>query len=163
RHAARGDRAAAGRARRSARRRAPADRPPPRRGRRRRRAARPRGGALVSDHAAAAPLSASAQKVQDALRARGLPNTVIELPGPLRPAADAAREGGGEVAQIGKSIIFRAPGSGRGVLVLTSGAHRVDESIIAGLLGEAIERADPAFVRDATGYAIGGVPPLGHA
>lgn len=110
-----------------------------------------------------APLSASAQKVQDALRARGLANTVIELAVPVRTAADAARAVGCEVGQIVKSIVFRARTSGRGVLVLTSGAHRVDEGIIAGLLGEPIDRADPAFVRETTGYAIGGVPPLGHA
>lgn len=110
-----------------------------------------------------APLSASAQKVQAALRERGLANTVIELAVPVRTAADAAREVGCEVGQIVKSIIFRARTSGRGVLVLTSGSHRVDEAIIAGLLGEPIDRADPAFVRDTTGYAIGGVPPIGHA
>ena len=110
-----------------------------------------------------APLSASAQRVQDELRKLGLENTVIELGVPVRTAADAAREAGCEVAQIVKSLIFRAQTSGRGVLVLTSGANRVDEAKIAALLGEPIGRADPAFVRDHTGFAIGGVPPIAHA
>jgi prolyl-tRNA editing enzyme YbaK/EbsC (Cys-tRNA(Pro) deacylase) len=108
------------------------------------------------------PLSASAQKVQDALRAHGLELRVIELAVPVRTAADAAREVGCEVGQIVKSLIFRAAKSDRGVLVLTSGANRVNEARIAELLGEPIERANPDFVRDRTGFAIGGVPPLAH-
>jgi len=111
---------------------------------------------------ASPPLSASAQKVQDAIRARGLDLTVIELAVPVRTAADAAREVGCEVAQIAKSIIFRAA-SGRGVLVITSGSNRVNEQRVTELIGEAIGRASPDFVREVTGFAIGGVPPLGHA
>jgi prolyl-tRNA editing enzyme YbaK/EbsC (Cys-tRNA(Pro) deacylase) len=108
-------------------------------------------------------LSASAQRVQDELARRGFANTVIELAIPVRTAADAAREAGCEVGQIVKSLIFRAVESGRGVLVLTSGSNRVDESKIAALLGEPIGRADPDFVREHTGFAIGGVPPVAHA
>ena len=111
----------------------------------------------------AAPSSASAQRVQDELRRLGFANTVFELAVPVRTAADAAREAGCEVSQIVKSIIFRATVSGRGVLVLTSGGHRVDEARVAELLGEPIGRADPAFVREHTGFAIGGVPPIAHA
>jgi prolyl-tRNA editing enzyme YbaK/EbsC (Cys-tRNA(Pro) deacylase) len=111
----------------------------------------------------APPLSASAAKVQDVIRSLGFANTVIELAIPVRTAADAAAAVGCEVRQIVKSIIFRAPQSDRGVLVLTSGANRVDEARITEQLGEPIGKADPAFVRERTGYAIGGVPPLGHA
>jgi prolyl-tRNA editing enzyme YbaK/EbsC (Cys-tRNA(Pro) deacylase) len=109
------------------------------------------------------PLKPSAQKVEDALRARGFPNEVVELPGSARTAADAAAAVGCEVGQIVKSLVFRARGSGRGVLVLASGAHRVDEARVAALAGEEIEKADAGFVREQTGFAIGGVPPLGHA
>jgi prolyl-tRNA editing enzyme YbaK/EbsC (Cys-tRNA(Pro) deacylase) len=101
--------------------------------------------------------------VQDAIAALGFSNTVIELAIPVRTAADAAREVGCEVAQIAKSVIFRGAESGRPVLVVTSGAHRVDEARVAALIGEAIGRADPDFVRASTGFAIGGIPPLGHA
>lgn len=110
----------------------------------------------------ARPLSASAQKVQDAIRARGFDHGVFELAVPVRTSADAAREIGCEVAQIAKSIIFRAS-SGRGVLVIASGANRVNEAAVTALIGETIGRASPDFVREVTGYAIGGIPPLGHA
>ena len=66
------------------------------------------------------------------------------------------------VAQIAKSLIFRTA-SGAPVLVIASGANRVDEAKVAALVGELIGRADAAFVRECTGYAIGGIPPLGHA
>jgi prolyl-tRNA editing enzyme YbaK/EbsC (Cys-tRNA(Pro) deacylase) len=108
-------------------------------------------------------LKPSAQKVQDALRARGFANEVVELPGSARTVADAAAAVGCGVGQIVKSLIFRARASGRGVLVLASGDHRVDEARVAALAGEEIEKADAAFVREQTGFAIGGVPPLGHA
>ena len=116
-----------------------------------------------SDAEPARPLSASAQKVQDALAAGGFAWRVIELPVPVRTAAEAAAQVGCTVGQIAKSIIFRAATSGRGVLVVTSGVNRVDEARIAALLGEPLGKADAAFVREATGFAIGGVPPLGHA
>ena len=108
-------------------------------------------------------LSASAQKVQDALAAAGFSWRVIELPVPVRTAAEAAAQVGCEVGQIAKSIIFRAATSGRGVLVVTSGTNRVDEARVASLLGEPLGKADATFVRETTGFAIGGVPPLGHA
>src|SRR5205814_9954998 len=108
-------------------------------------------------------LSRGARRVRDALARWGLANAVVGLAMPVRTAADAAREAGCEVAQIVKSLIFRAERSGRGVLVLTSGSNRVDEAKIAALLGEPIGRADPDFVREHTGFAIGGVPPIAHA
>ncbi|MBI5708905.1 MAG: YbaK/EbsC family protein [Candidatus Eisenbacteria bacterium] len=115
------------------------------------------------DRATPAPLSASAQKVQDAIAARGFPHRVFELEAPVRTAADAARAVGCEVGRIAKSLVFRGARTGRGVLVITSGANRVAEEKVAALLGEPLAKAEPAFVREATGFAIGGVPPLGHA
>lgn len=109
------------------------------------------------------PLKPSAQKVQDALRARGLANEVVELPASARSAAEAAAAVGCEVGQIVKSLVFRARASGRPVLVVASGRHRVDEARIAAVLGEEVERATADFVREQTGFAIGGVPPLAHA
>lgn len=88
---------------------------------------------------------------------------VLEFDASTRTAADAAAAIGCEVAQIAKSIIFKAAESGRAVLVITSGVNRVDEKKIRALVGEKIERADADFVRERTGFAIGGVPPVGHA
>jgi prolyl-tRNA editing enzyme YbaK/EbsC (Cys-tRNA(Pro) deacylase) len=110
----------------------------------------------------ASNLSASAQKVQDALAARGLALTVVELPQSTRTAAEAALAVGCSVGQIVKSIIFRAAQTNRPVLVVTSGANRVSEKAVAALLGEPLARADPEFVRTRTGFVIGGVPPIGH-
>lgn len=109
------------------------------------------------------PLPASAQRVQDALSVLGCATRVREMPGSTRTAADAAAACGCEQGAIVKSLIFRCAGSGRGILVLTSGTNRVHEKRLGRQLGEALERADADFVRAATGYAIGGVPPLGHA
>ena len=109
------------------------------------------------------PLKPSAQKVQDALRAAGFSNEVIELPDSARTAAEAAAAVGCEVAQIVKSLLFEARPSGRAVLVAASGSHRVDEKAVAAVLGETIARASADFVRERTGFAIGGVPPIGHA
>ncbi|BDG01478.1 YbaK/EbsC family protein [Anaeromyxobacter oryzae] len=109
------------------------------------------------------PLKASAQKVQDALRAAGFSNTVVELADSARTAADAAAAVGCDVGQIVKSLLFEAKPSGRAVLVAASGSHRVDEHAIAAVVGERIGRASAEFVRERTGFAIGGVPPIGHA
>jgi prolyl-tRNA editing enzyme YbaK/EbsC (Cys-tRNA(Pro) deacylase) len=109
------------------------------------------------------PLKPSAQKVQDALVAAGFANQVVELPDSARTAAEAAAAVGCDVGCIVKSLVFRARPSGRAVLVVASGANRVDEKAVKALLGEAIDRADADFVREQTGFAIGGVPPLGHA
>ncbi len=107
-------------------------------------------------------LSPSAQKVQDALTALGLPCRVIEHLESTRTAQEAADRVGVTLGQIVKSLVFRGKTSGKGMLILTSGANRVDEKIISQLAGEPIGRADPEFVRAMTGYAIGGVPPLAH-
>ncbi len=111
----------------------------------------------------ATPLKESARRVQEALAARGFDFQAREFPASTRTSAEAAAAIGCAVGQIAKSLIFRAKSTGRPVLVIASGANRVDEKALARLLGEPIGRADAEFVRSATGFAIGGVPPLGHA
>ena len=88
---------------------------------------------------------------------------VLEFETSTRTAAEAAAAIGCTVGQIAKSLIFRAVDSGRPVLAIASGSVRVDEARLSEVLGENIGRADAAFVREQTGYAIGGVPPLGHS
>ena len=106
--------------------------------------------------------SASARRFDAVLVARGLTGRVVELPESTRTAAEAAKAVGCELRQIVKSLVFRGRDSGNPVLILVSGANRVDEPWMAGYLGEHLERAHPEFARSATGYAIGGVPPAGH-
>jgi prolyl-tRNA editing enzyme YbaK/EbsC (Cys-tRNA(Pro) deacylase) len=101
--------------------------------------------------------------VQDALRAAGFAYEVVESPEPTRTAAEAARRVGCQVGQIAKSLVFRTATTGRPVLVIASGANTVNEFRIGMYLKEAVARAPAAFVREVTGFAIGGVPPLGHA
>jgi prolyl-tRNA editing enzyme YbaK/EbsC (Cys-tRNA(Pro) deacylase) len=107
-------------------------------------------------------LSPSAQKVQDQIRLLGFDYTVIEHAESTRTAQEAAERAGCELGQIVKSLIFKGKDSGKPILVLTSGANRVDEKRISEYAGEAIGRADADFVRLVTGFAIGGVPPIGH-
>ena len=107
-------------------------------------------------------LKASVARVQSALDALGFAFEVREFPEGTRTSADAAAAIGCTIDQIAKSLVFRGRDSGRPVLVVASGANRVDEKKVAALLGEKIKRADPDFVRDKTGFAIGGVPPVGH-
>jgi len=108
-------------------------------------------------------LSLSAQKIQNLLNSLGYDYTVIEHAESTRTAQEAADRAGCELGQIVKSLIFRGKTSGKPILVLTSGANRVDEKRISGYAGETISRADADFVRTVTGFAIGGVPPIGHA
>ncbi len=108
-------------------------------------------------------LSSAAQKVQDALRALGVAYEVTESTQPSRTAAEAARAVGCDVAQIAKSLVFKTATTGRAVLVITSGANRVNEWRIGVLLKEVLEKAPAAFVREHSGFAIGGIPPVGHA
>ena len=109
------------------------------------------------------PLSPSAQKIQDVLRSLGYDYTVIEHAESTRTAQEAADRAGCALGQIVKSLIFKGKESGKPILVLTSGANRVDEKRITEYAGEHIVRADADFVRAVTGFAIGGVPPIGHA
>ena len=108
------------------------------------------------------PLSPAAGRVAALLQAAGAAGPVVQLAQSTRTAADAAAAIGCTVAQIAKSIVFRAA-SDRAVLVITSGANRVDEARVAAALGEPLGKADATFVRTKTGYAIGGVCPIGHA
>jgi prolyl-tRNA editing enzyme YbaK/EbsC (Cys-tRNA(Pro) deacylase) len=101
----------------------------------------------------------SALKVQGAL---GADFQVLEFEAGTRTSEEAAAAIGCTVTEIAKSLIFRAA-DGRPVLVIASGTNRVDEKKVRALLGQKIERADADFVREATGYAIGGVPPVAHA
>ena len=107
-------------------------------------------------------LHQNAQRVQDALERLGFPFRVVELPQSTRTAVEAAQAIGCEVGQIVKSLVFRGKRGGRPLLIVVSGANRVNETSVAGLIGEPIEKADADFVREQTGYVIGGVPPVGH-
>ena len=109
------------------------------------------------------PLPPAAQRVQDALIALGRPYVVRQLDRSTRTAAEAAQAVGCQVGQIAKSLVFRGQTTGSPVLAIACGANRVSEARLADLLGEPVERASPEFVRETTGFAIGGVPPLGHA
>jgi prolyl-tRNA editing enzyme YbaK/EbsC (Cys-tRNA(Pro) deacylase) len=100
----------------------------------------------------------SAVRVQQMLGPR---YQVVEFDASTATAAEAAAAVGAGVGQIAKSLVFRRK-TGRPVLVVASGANRVDERKVGAILGEKIERADADFVRENTGFAIGGVPPVGH-
>ncbi len=102
----------------------------------------------------------SVERVRAALRAAGHPDTITEFPEGTRTAADAAAAVGCTVAQIAKSIVFRA--GARAVVVIASGANRVDAAKVSEAIGEKVRRADADWVREATGFAIGGVSPLGY-
>jgi len=108
-------------------------------------------------------LSDSARRVQRALAAAGVVAEVVELPRSTRTAVEAAAAVGCRVEQIAKSLVFRSIASGLPVLVIACGTNRVDERLVEAHLGSPIAKADADFVRRATGFAIGGVPPLGHA
>jgi prolyl-tRNA editing enzyme YbaK/EbsC (Cys-tRNA(Pro) deacylase) len=106
-------------------------------------------------------MKASVARVQDALRAAGVPAEIVEFPQSTRTAAEAAAAVGAQVGQIVKSLVFLA--GGRPLLVLVSGAHRADNAKLECAAGAAIQRADADTVRASTGFAIGGVPPVGHS
>ncbi|WP_337867775.1 YbaK/EbsC family protein [Meiothermus sp.] len=109
-------------------------------------------------------LSPSAQKVQDALNERGFAHLqVLELSASTRTAQEAADAVGCTVGQIVKSLIFRGATSGQPYLLLVSGVNRVDVHKVEESLGEQLIKPDAEYVRTITGFAIGGVPPLGHA
>lgn len=107
-------------------------------------------------------LSPSAQKIQTLLHSLGYDYTVIEHADSTRTAQEAADRAGCELGQIVKSMIFIGQQTGKPILVLTSGANRVDEKRISEYAGEGISRPQADFVRSVTGFAIGGVPPIGH-
>lgn len=107
-------------------------------------------------------LKTSAQKVQEALDSAGIEIKVVELPNSTRTASDAAKSIGCEISQIAKSLIFKTVNSSNPVLVIASGPNKVLEETIGTHLGESIVKADAEYIREVTGFAIGGIPPLGH-
>jgi prolyl-tRNA editing enzyme YbaK/EbsC (Cys-tRNA(Pro) deacylase) len=107
-------------------------------------------------------LPPAAHRVQTAALELGLNVDVRLMPDSTRTAAEAAAAVGCKVGQIVKSLIFKGKTSGKAYLLLVSGANRVNEHPMEHSIGEAIVKPDADFVRDATGYAIGGIPPLGH-
>jgi prolyl-tRNA editing enzyme YbaK/EbsC (Cys-tRNA(Pro) deacylase) len=108
----------------------------------------------------AARLKPAAQRVQAALDELGLDRAVLELPVSARTSPEAAQAVGVAVGQIAKCLVFTVDGGV--VLAIASGANRVDEGKLAALAESRVRRADARTVREATGYAIGGVPPVGH-
>lgn len=108
-------------------------------------------------------LSSSAQKVQDTLQSLGSNLQVIEFEQTTRTSTEAAQAVGCDVGQIAKSLIFKGKQSGKAILIIASGANRVDEKKIRALAGEKVEKPNADFVREQTGFVIGGVPPVGHA
>lgn len=107
-------------------------------------------------------LSKSAQAVQNVLAQKGLQFKVVELSASTRTAQEAAQTIGCEVAQIVKSLVFYTKQTNKPILILASGINRVNEKMIEEVIGEKIARADADFVREVTGFAIGGIPPIGH-
>ena len=103
----------------------------------------------------------SLQRVQQALQAHQLDSQVLELPSSTRTAQEAALAVGCAVNQIVKSLVFKTVPRGRPILILTSGANKVDEEHMSRIIGEKITFASADFVRDQTGFAIGGVSPFG--
>ena len=109
-----------------------------------------------------AKIKSSSRKVQEALIEHGVSSQVVEMPQSTRTADDAAQAAGCQVGQIVKSLIFRGKKTHQPIMVATSGANRVNEKTISNLISEPLAKADAEFVREKTGFAIGGVPPVGH-
>ena len=107
-------------------------------------------------------LPRSSRRVRDALLSLGLPADIHRLADSTRTAPEAAAAVGCELGAIVKSLVFRGTSSGDPLLALVSGSNRADEALVAGAFGEPVERPDAAYVREATGYSIGGIPPVGH-
>ena len=106
-------------------------------------------------------LPASAQKVQDALDRAGVSCRVVAMPFTARTAQEAADAIACEVGQIAKSIVFRGLRSAKPILVIASGVNRINERTMQHLAGEPVAKPDAQFVHETTGFAIGGIPPLG--
>jgi len=107
-------------------------------------------------------LKPAARRFLEAARAAGLDIEIVTHPRSTRTAEEAAAACGCAVGQIVKSLVFQGLVSRVPILLLVSGANRVDESHVAAAVGEALKRPDAAYVREVTGYAIGGIPPIGH-
>lgn len=111
---------------------------------------------------AAVRANPSVQRVAAALATAGSTAEIVVTAEAAHSAAEAARVLGCDIAQIAKSIIFRSRETDRVVLVVTSGANRVNEKRVVQQIGEKIGKADADFVKQRTGFSIGGVSPLGH-
>jgi prolyl-tRNA editing enzyme YbaK/EbsC (Cys-tRNA(Pro) deacylase) len=109
------------------------------------------------------PLPRAARRVAEALRSRGHAGEVRLLGESARSAAEAAEALGVSQQQIVKSLVFRGRRSDQPILALVGGTSRVDPQLLAGHVGEPVDRAEAAWVREHTGFAIGGVPPIGHS
>jgi prolyl-tRNA editing enzyme YbaK/EbsC (Cys-tRNA(Pro) deacylase) len=109
------------------------------------------------------PLPSSARRVADAAQRLGLTPHIVTMADSTRTAEEAAAACGCEVGQIVKSLVFRGATSGTPYLLLVSGKNRVNEQQATKVIGEALARPDAAYVRGTTGFAIGGIPPFGHA
>jgi prolyl-tRNA editing enzyme YbaK/EbsC (Cys-tRNA(Pro) deacylase) len=109
------------------------------------------------------PIAKSTRRVVEAAARLGIPVETVVMPVSTRTAEEAASACSTSVAQIVKSLVFRGRDTGEPYLLLVSGANRVDEALVARSIGEPLGRAQADFVREATGFAIGGVPPFGHA
>jgi prolyl-tRNA editing enzyme YbaK/EbsC (Cys-tRNA(Pro) deacylase) len=107
-------------------------------------------------------MSKSLKRVEDALAAAGVPACVLHMAEGTRTAEDAARAAGCALDQIAKSIIFRGEARGAAVLFITAGGNLVDAAKASALAGEPLGKADADLIRSQTGFAIGGVAPLGH-
>lgn len=107
-------------------------------------------------------LKNSSQKIQDALNEYNLGLKVVEFSKLTRTAQEAAESIGCEVGQIAKTLIFKGKNTGKAICIIASGKNRVDEKKIVQLLGEPIEKPNADFVLEQTGFAIGGVPPIGY-
>jgi Cys-tRNA(Pro) deacylase len=106
--------------------------------------------------------SKSVYKVEEILKNYGIDTKIVQFPQSTRTAQEAADAIGCSIAQIVKSLIFCTEKTHQPILVLTSGINRVNEKVIENLVGEKIKKADADFTRNVTGFAIGGVPPVGH-
>lgn len=106
--------------------------------------------------------SKSLKRVEAALAEAGIAAHILEMAEGTRTAAEAAAAAGCALDQIVKSIVFRGAADGRAVLFLTAGGNQVDSAKASAVAGEALGKADAALIRAQTGFAIGGVSPLGH-
>jgi prolyl-tRNA editing enzyme YbaK/EbsC (Cys-tRNA(Pro) deacylase) len=107
-------------------------------------------------------LPQSARKVQDFLKNKGFDIAVRELPGSTRTAAEAAASIGCRVGQIAKSLVFQDKKSHEPILIIASGANQVDLKKIETATGLELRKADGKFIKEVVGFAIGGIPPVGH-
>lgn len=107
-------------------------------------------------------LKTSAQRVQETLKSFGIQIEVKEFSESTRTSQEAADTIGCSVGQIAKSLVFKGESSLKPYLIIASGANRVNEKTMKLIIGEKLKRSDPDFVLEHTGFAIGGIPPVGH-